>query len=112
MIKCGKPPLILRAKGYRLISDDFLTFSTNKRYDLILMNPPFSNGDEHLLKAIQLMESGGQIVCLLNAETVRNPYTQRRRLLMSLLSKYEAHIEFIANAFKHAQRKTDVELPL
>lgn len=104
--------LILRAKGYRLISDDFLTFTTNKRYDLILMNPPFSNGDEHLLKAIQLMESGGQIVCLLNAETIRNPYTQRRRLLMSLLSKYEAHIEFIANAFKHAQRKTDVEIAL
>ena len=39
------------------------------------MNPPFSEGDKHLLKAINIMKNGGQIVCILNAETIKNPYS-------------------------------------
>lgn len=104
--------LILKGKGYRVIADDFLTFQTHKQYDLVLMNPPFSDGDRHLLKALDLMESGGQIVCLLNAETIRNPYTNRRKLLAQKLAQYGAKIEFIENAFSHAQRKTDVEIAM
>jgi len=38
---------LLVGKGYRVVHDDFLTYYTRKRYDLILMNPPFSNGDLH-----------------------------------------------------------------
>lgn len=104
--------LILKGKGYKVIGDDFLTFTTQKRYDLIIMNPPFSNGDEHLLKAISLMQHGGQIICLLNAETIRNQYTNRRKLLNQQLQHYGAHIEFICDAFKHAERKSDVEVAL
>ena len=104
--------LILKGKGYPVIADDFLTFQTFKQYDLILMNPPFENGDEHLLKALSLMESGGQIVCLLNAETIRNPYTNRRKVLRQKLTEYGAKIEIIQNAFSHAQRKTNVEIAL
>lgn len=104
--------LILKGKGYRLIAEDFLTFTTDKRYDLIVMNPPFSNGDEHLLRAIDLMQHGGQIVCLLNAETIRNPYSNRRKVLQSQLIKYEAKIEFVRDAFKRAQRKTNVEVAI
>jgi len=103
---------ILRGKGYHVVGDDFLSFHSLKKYDLILMNPPFSNGDEHLLKAISLMERGGQIVCLLNAETIRNPYTNRRYLLAQKLAEYNAKIEFISGAFSHAARKTDVEIAL
>lgn len=104
--------LILKGKGYHVVYDDFLTFHSFKQYDLVLMNPPFENGDLHLLKALQLMERGGQIVCLLNAETIRNPYTNSRRLLLQKLSECGAKIEFIENAFSHAQRKTDVEIAL
>lgn len=104
---------ILQGKGYRLVSDDFLTFHTNKHYDLILMNPPFSNGDEHLLKAIQMIErTGGQVICLLNAETLRNPYTMRRQVLLNAISKYEGSVEYFKNAFKKAQRRTDVEVAI
>ena len=102
--------LILRGKGYHLVGDDFLSYRTNKKYDLILMNPPFSNGAAHLLHAIEMQKDGGQIACLLNAETIRNPYTNERKLLKSLLAKYEARIEFVDGGFKNAQRKTDVEV--
>ena len=40
----------------RIIHDDFLTMHPESEYDLILMNPPFSNGDSHLLKAISTVE--------------------------------------------------------
>lgn len=39
---------ILRGKGYKVVHDDFLTFNTFKHYDLIIMNPPFSDADKHL----------------------------------------------------------------
>ncbi len=100
---------LLRGKNYRVIGDDFLTFHSHKHYDLILMNPPFSNGDQHLLKALEIQADGGQIVCLLNAETIRNPYTNRRKVLKQKLAEYGAKIEFVRDAFKHAQRRTDVE---
>lgn len=103
---------LLRGKGLLVVHDDFLTFHTRKQYDLCVMNPPFDCGDEHLLKALSLMERGGQIVCLLNAETIRNPYTNRRKLLVQNLREHHAHIEFIENAFAHAQRPTDVEIAL
>ena len=103
---------LLRGKGLHVVHDDFLTFRSFKQYDLCIMNPPFDNGDEHLLKALSIMERGGQIVCLLNAETIRNPYTNRRKVLVQNLHEHNARIEFIENAFRHAQRPTDVEIAL
>lgn len=103
---------ILKGKGYRVVHDDFLTFGGHKRYDLILMNPPFSEGDKHLMKALEFQRKGGMVVCLLNAETLRNPYTHSRRELQELLKKLDADIEYIPGAFKHAERRTGVEVAL
>lgn len=77
--------MILKGKKMRLVYDDFLTFESYKRYDLIVMNPPFSNGDAHLLKALQIQKYGGNIICILNAETIRNPYTNLRKELVQKL---------------------------
>lgn len=90
----------------RIVHDDFLTYNGYKRYGLILMNPPFSNGDVHLLKALELQKGGGKIVCLLNAETINNPYTNTRRLLMQQLDQYEAQITFLEDAFSKAERSS------
>lgn len=73
---------VLKGKEYPVVYNDFLTFRTFKMYDLIVMNPPFSEGDKHLLKALDIMsDNGGDIVCILNAETLRNPYTNIRKTL-------------------------------
>lgn len=101
------------SEGIHIVAKDFLTYEPFKQYDLIIMNPPFFNGDRHLLKAIKMQEDfGGNIVCLLNAETIRNPFTQSRKYLAELLEKYNAQIEFIENGFTTAERKTDVEVAL
>lgn len=103
---------ILTGKGYRVVHDDFLTYDTAKHYDLIVMNPPFFGGDKHLLKAIKMQRRGGQIVCLLNAETVKNPCTNARRKLAKKLEEYSASVEFLEKAFAQAERRTDVEIAL
>ncbi len=103
---------LLAGKGYRVVHDDFLTYHTRKRYDLILMNPPFSEGDMHLLHALELCENGGQIACILNAETIRNPFTNSRKALLKALHKHGASIRFMERGFSHAARRTDVDIAL
>ncbi len=95
-----------------VVYDDFLRYEPFKEYDLIIMNPPFSEGDKHLIKAIEIQKNGGAIVCLLNAETIKNPYTNQRQHLIKLLNEYGAEIRYIQGAFDHAERRTDVEVAL
>ena len=104
---------ILKGKNFRVVYNDFLTYNTMKEYDLIIMNPPFSNGCKHLLKALEMQQrNGGAVVCLLNAETLKNLCTNDRQCLQRKLTEYNAKIEFIQNAFLDAERKTAVEIAL
>ena len=104
---------ILKGKGYRVVYNDFLTYDTMKEYDLIIMNPPFSNGCKHLLKALEMQQrNGGAIVCLLNAETLKNPCTNDRQYLQRKLAEYNAKVEFMQDGFMDAERKTAVEIAL
>lgn len=99
---------ILKDKGFRVVHDDFLTYTTCKKYSLIVMNPPFENGAKHILRAMQLLQDGGQLIALCNAETLQNPYTNERNLLLQKLTENNAEIEYIQDAFVNAERKTNV----
>lgn len=101
---------ILHEKGYPVISNDFLKYNEPYDWQLIVMNPPFSNGDDHLYHAINLA-SNTDIICVLNAETIKNPYTKRRKLLLQYIKEYGSY-EFIEQAFVAAERKTAVEIAL
>lgn len=101
---------VLKQKGFRLVHDDFFTFHTWKQYDLIVMNPPFSRGDKHLLNALKLQEDGGNIICILNAETLKNPYSITRQALALRLEDLHADISYMQNEFVSAERKTSVEI--
>ena len=98
----------------RLVAKDFLSYETWKKYDAIIMNPPFSEGAAHLLKAISLMRYGGKIVCLLNKETIENPYTNERKLLLTKIEELNAEIEYQSMAFMgdDAERKTKVDIAI
>lgn len=99
-------------EGIHIVHDDSLTYTPYKQYSLIAMNPPFSCGARHLLKAIEMQQHGGQIVCLLNAETLRNPYTAERKRLVALLEQFNADIEYISDAFSDAERRASVDTAL
>lgn len=104
---------ILKGNGLKVVHDDFLTFGGSKIYDLIIMNPPFLDGDKHLLKALEMQERwGGQIICVLNADTIKKPYSFQRKILVERLKKHNAKIEFKENCFIGAERSTSVEIAL
>lgn len=103
---------ILREKKYRVVDTDFLKFQSRVSYSHIIMNPPFNQGVDHVLHAWDLLRDG-EIVAIINAETVRNPCTKKRQFLVDLIQKH-GDVEFIEDAFMDpdTQRKTEVEIAL
>lgn len=105
----------LMGEGYNVVWDDFLTYETYKEYDYIVMNPPFSNGVDHVLKALDLAEaqlSYCEIYAILNKETLDNAYSSKRQALLRRLEEHDASIEYVSSAFTDAERRTDVEVAL
>ena len=102
--------LILNNLKVPVIHDDFLTFNTLKKYDAIIMNPPLNNGEEHLLKAIEIQERyGGQIVCLLNSQTLKEPYNIKRKELLNKLEELNADIEYVDKLLLTNKRIIDID---
>ncbi|MEI2356072.1 DUF4942 domain-containing protein [Mesobacillus zeae] len=102
--------------GNNHVWSDFLTFETFREYDAIVMNPPFSAGEKHLLHAIKLaskqITKDCEIYAIVNAETIKNPFSTLRKELARLLDLHAARVNFVDNAFSAAERKTDVEVAL
>jgi len=101
---------ILKENDFSVLGSDFLAYEQDMFFDVILMNPPFKNGVDHLLKAIEIAHKT-DIVCLLNAETLLNPNSKKRELLLDKIDKYGSY-EIIGNVFSNAERKTDVNVAL
>jgi phospholipid N-methyltransferase len=57
---------ILEAKGYTLVGHDFMDFKPEQPYDRIIMNPPFSNGQDadHVRHAYDMLAPGGKLVAI------------------------------------------------
>jgi hypothetical protein len=110
-IDFDKHPL-LREKGYNVVGHDFMQFQGASMYSHIIMNPPFAQGVDHVLKAWSILFDG-ELVAIINAESIKNPYTKERQLLCKLIEQYGA-VEFIEGAFMSpdAENKTDVEVAL
>ncbi len=101
----------LISSNYNVIHDDFLTYKPDIFFDYIIMNPPFDFGAKHLLKAIEISH-GAEIRCLLNAETLNNPYSKERQILTEILNKNEAEVIDLGQCFSDAERKTNVNVVL
>lgn len=102
----------LKKDGYKVVHDNFLTFRPTTKYAAIIMNPPFSEGAKHLIKALDIMQDGGKVRCLLNAETLRNPCTNERKELAARLEALHATVKYYPDAFKNARRAARVEVAL
>ena len=58
---------ILEAKGYNIVGTNFLDYS-EKKYDRIVMNPPFEKGQDidHVKHALELLKPGGRVVAIMS----------------------------------------------
>lgn len=100
---------VLSEKDYIVIGTDWMEFDEPRQFHCILMNPPFSDGVRHLLKAWHHCAPDGDIVCLLNAESINNPFTNQRKELRQIIDLWGS-TEFIGQAFKRSERRTEVEV--
>lgn len=104
--------LLGKTDGVTIVGHDFLEFEPSRLYTHIIMNPPFRVGAKHLIHAWQIVKNA-EIVCLLNAETLKNPNTKDREYLLELVKQY-GQVEYVEGAFlsPDTQRTTAVECAL
>ena len=65
---------VLKSKGYEVICDDFLELSTEKKYNKIIANPPFSKDQDckHVLKMYEHLVVGGTLVAIMSKSWMRD----------------------------------------
>lgn len=103
---------ILQSKKYDLIANDFLSFVPEFKIDCIVMNPPFSDGIDHLIHAWNnVLAPGGELVCLLMESNVTRPHTSTMELAKHLIETHGSY-ELLGSAFKSARRPTEVPVVL
>ena len=98
-------------EDYTVLGADFLTFSDPVTFECVVINPPFNKGVIHVFKAWDFVAPDGVIVGILNAETLKNPYTKERKRLLDLIEE-QGGWKSLGSAFKDAERPTDVEVVL
>lgn len=103
---------LLQAQGYSVVGMDFLKYQSLAGYGHVLMNPPFLHGAEHVLKAWDLLWDG-EIVAILNAETLRNPCDKFRKRLVRLIQSHGEAV-YVGQPFltPDTKIKTDVEVAM
>lgn len=94
-----------------ILAPDFFTLTANEvsHIHLIVMNPPFSNADKHILHAWDIAPEGCEIISLCNSETLDNDYSRSRDRLLKVISNY-GDKDSLGKCFSNAERITDVEV--
>lgn len=102
----------LRDAGATIVGMDFDQFEALAAYSTIIMNPPFARGAEHVLRAWDGLFDG-EIVAIINAETLRNPFSAARQRLVQLIEE-AGRVEFHQDEFlgPDVRRETAVEVAL
>jgi len=106
--------IILRSKGYNLVGFDFLLDDIAYTPNRIIMNPPFRQGVNHVVKAWGMLAQGGRLVAIINASNLRvsNP-SYETRVLLDAIDK-NGSVEYLHDEFMDtlSRRKTSVEVAL
>ncbi|MEO5990531.1 MAG: DUF4942 domain-containing protein, partial [Ferruginibacter sp.] len=95
----------------KIIADDFLTVTSEQvsHIDLIIMNPPFSEGSKHIIHAYNVAPKGCKIIALCNSSNLENTYTNERKELSTIVENYGKY-KNLGDCFSQAERKTGVNV--
>ena len=101
---------MLSAKCH-IIESDFLNLTADRvsHVDLIIMNPPFSAEEKHIMHAWDIAPAGCQIISLCNSNMLKNRYSESREIVRNLIEANGRHEDF-GRCFGTSERKTDVEV--
>ena len=97
----------------RIIQHDFfdVTALDISHVELIVMNPPFSCADKHILHAWDIAPEGCEIIALCNWKTIDNDYSSNRQRVSILVKEHGDKLN-LGQCFSTAERQTDVEIGL
>lgn len=98
----------------QIIAEDFLTVTSDmvSHVQMIVMNPPFSRGAEHILHAFEIAPPGCTVVALCNDSSLeRSSYSKTNQQLRETVELYGRH-EYLGDVFKNAERRTNVHVSL
>ena len=84
-----------------------LTKEDLARVDLVVMNPPFSNAEQHIMHLWECAYPGTEIITLCNDSTISNPWTKIRSQIHEIV-KFHGYSENLGRCFSDADRSTDV----
>ena len=78
---------ILQRTGCRMIGADFLTVTREQvsHVDMIVMNPPFSQGVRHICHAYEIAPAGCCIIALCNTSNLESTYSRSYREFQELV---------------------------
>jgi len=97
----------------KVIESDFLNLASDRisHIDFIIMNPPFTADESHILHAYEIAPPGCKIIALCNYATIENPHTSRRKQLISIINDFGIS-KNLGDCFLDAERKTGVNIGL
>ena len=94
---------VLKRKGYVVEFDDFMEFATSRRYDRIVMNPPFEGQADidHVLHAFSLLQKNGRLVSVMSKSVIFRE-DKKTKQFRELLEKHGHWVELPADSFKES----------
>lgn len=105
VIACEMVEKLRRTLGGKcdIIADDFLTVTSEQisHIDLIVMNPPFSADEKHILHAYEIAPGGCEIIALCNSQTLNDRYSTSRKQLHEIV-KMHGFDEYFGDCFASA----------
>lgn len=104
---------IASSKADKFLGFNFLEVASEQvsHVDFIIMNPPFSSDEKHILHAWEIAPGGCVIKSLCNWETVDNTHTMNRKRLLAVIKEHGT-AENIGTTFMESERSTNVEIGL
>lgn len=111
-IDASKHPFLREISGVSIVGLDFTKFGGGAIYSHVIMNPPFAYDVQHVLRAWDGLYDG-EIVAIIKAESLRNPFSKERKHLARLVENHGS-VDFIKDAFlgEDVVRETSVEIAL
>lgn len=92
-----------------IIANDFLTLKSEdvSHIDMIVMNPPFSADEDHILHAYDIAPPGCEIISLCNSSILSGYKTTKQEKISELIELY-GFSDSLGNCFDTAERTTRV----
>lgn len=94
-----------------IIGKDFLSVTPDQisHIDVIVMNPPFSDAERHILHAYDIAPEGCEIISLCNTQTIQHPWKGSRQEVKELIAAHGLS-ERYGEVFSTAERRTDCDI--